>query len=310
MIDINSIWDEYSCHKIDLHEASNRLLEFVFNHRKNFGLSKIDEDFFSDFILYISTRLEKIIRNFNPERCVFTTYFYGCIKISLKWWMKKSYEEREKQRFFIDFQIMESEIEENYITRDAEYMLELNSDDSKMTMGELEYLAKKNLNYSNVFKVRNTGKLSINREALLKQACLILAIKSCFNISDALIKRISVLMDMNEKKLQDLIQRGRNSISEKMDRCMMLESRIGRTYMHREKYEIRQESGYKKEKNAKKKKFHEEKWNSALSELSKLAKRLSPTNVEVGRILNISPRKVACIMERAAEHLEDITLAQ
>lgn len=82
-----------------------------------------------------------------------------------------------------------------------------------MTTEELYKVAKKNLEYSACS--RHSERKTKISESFTKELCLVLALKSCYSITDPLVEKVSAATGCNKEKLRKMIMSAKESIEKK-----------------------------------------------------------------------------------------------
>lgn len=297
------IWEQFSTGTVTLEEAKNMLLELTFRRKHEFGLGGMDEDDFSDFLIYLAERLSSVLQKYNPMLSDFSTYLYGVISVSSGWWKKKVHEKREKLLCCETLTIEETFSAEE--PQSGEYA----HAESPLTLEELSLLARKNLSYSASRRAGRTRK-SRNEDELARSICLVLAVKSCFSITDSLIEKVAAAAGCTEESLRRIILEARESIGKKEIRMKCLSAKRNSAYFQRKKYVLHREEwknvfstepGTAEESSAYI--MHDIRWKKTLLELSQSARTLSPSNITVGRLLSMTPRHVAFLISKAKKRM-------
>lgn len=283
------IWKDFSEKRTTAEEAKNRLLEFMFRRKYEMGLGSMDEDDFSDFLIYMAEHFVHILRKYNPEISDFSTYLCGVLQASASWHKKKQFLTNEKNSCCETLVAEDSAA----IFEDEEIFVE-----NEMTTEELLKAAKENLEYPAGTR-QSTAKIS---ESFTKQLCLVLALKSCFSITDPLVEKVSAATGCSKEKLRKMIMAARISIEKKEMRFQNLFKKRNFAYFYRKKFYMQKQREDQRPENfteQEKQKYcsHDERWRRSLEELSRQIP--VPTNITVGRLLSMSPRHVASIVSKA-----------
>ncbi|MCI5829385.1 MAG: hypothetical protein SPJ89_00270 [Treponema sp.] len=303
MSETQKIWADYSTGLISEKKAVNLLLELLFIEKNDFGLSGFDEDTFSEFILFMAGRFKVILRKFNPELSEFNTYLHSIINMTASWWRKKIWEDNLKDFCSIKICIEEELTYRDYSPKERSFYVEepenlalVPSSYNAQTIVEKLYSAMKKQ------KGITSGKII----KMIK----ILALKSCNNISDEQVDVISEITGIKKSSLNNLIRQAEESLIIKKDRFSVLRNRRNYAWFQRRKNMIIREhlkSSYpevKNEKSITEINKNEKKWKKTSDELWTMAPFLVPSNITVGRLLNIKPRTVHKMLEKVKEKLD------
>ena len=287
------IWKDFSEKKTSEEETKNLLLEFMFRRKFELGLASMSEDDFSDFLVYMAEHFVHILKKYNPEISDFSTYIYGVLQASALWRKKKQFLVNEKKSFCETLVVEES----NFVLENEEIYFE-----NEMTTEELYKVAKKNLEYSACS--RHSERKTKISESFTKELCLVLALKSCYSITDPLVEKVSAATGCNKEKLRKMIMSAKESIEKKEMRFHNLFKKRNFAYFHRKKFSMQKQREAQKESDCTEyelQKFnsHDKRWRKSIEELSRQIP--IPTNITVGKLLSMSPRHVASLVSKAKE---------
>ena len=188
------IWKDFSEKKTSEEETKNLLLEFMFRRKFELGLASMSEDDFSDFLVYMAEHFVHILKKYNPEISDFSTYIYGVLQASALWRKKKQFLANERKSCCETLVVEESSL----VLENEEIYFE-----NEMTTEELFKVAKKNLEYS--AGSRHSERKAKISESFTKELCLVLALKSCFSITDPLVEKVSAATGCSKEKLRKMI---------------------------------------------------------------------------------------------------------
>lgn len=284
------IWTAWKNGQLTLEQAKNCLLETMFRHRREYGLGSLDEDEFSEFVLYIQDRLPILLQKYDPAIGEFSTYLFGTFSLSLSWLKKRSRIKYQKDSLAMDITV-----EESYVHA-GEAQPEEEAIDRRMAVYSIR---RRPINLSSAAP---TPEEEENME-LDRLTFLVLALKSCHGITDDLVERVALITGMDKKRLQELLDDARKSMAIKERKIHELENRRNYAYYHQKKLQA-----YSPESLEECRKFRE-RWAKAIEELSQCRDRLVPTNKTVGELLGISPRKVTKLLARAHGILDSTDLS-
>ncbi len=284
------IWTAWKDGQLTLEQAKNCLLETMFLHRREYGLGGLDDDEFSEFILYIQNRIPVLIEKYDPSIGEFSTYLFGTFTLSLSW-LKR----RNRIKYQKDSLAMDITVEESY-AHPGETQPEEEAIDRRMA----EYsIRRRPLNLATAAPdPRQEESMELNRLTFL-----VLALKSCHGITDDLVEKVALISGMEKPRLQELLDEARKSMVLKERKIHELENRRNYAYYHHKKLQA-----YSPDSLEECSKFRE-RWARAIEELSVCRDRLVPTNKTVGKLLGISPRKVAYLLRRAHGNVDSTDLS-
>lgn len=298
MEEARKIWQNFRIGVNSEKEAVNRLLELIFTRKYEFGLSNLDEDSFSEFLIFMSTRLSAILKKYNPSICDFSTYLHSVLNLTAFWWKKKMHTRKEKTICGHNLCIEESFSEADFSPDEKDFYIEEHTAD----ILSLKQAAMENLNCLEHKSERLTKK-RINE--ILK----VLALKSCNNISQEQIAIVAEITGTPAEELNSLIRQADDTLELKKNRISVMQSKRNYAYYNRKRKLLRETNM----KNLYRENIaeyssddpHERRWKKALEDISVAAPNLVPSNQTVARLLHFSTRKVKNILDDAKEKLSD-----
>lgn len=299
MEEIEKVYEDFKNEKLSAKEACKKLVEIIFIKKKEFGLSSLDEDSLSDFMIFQLTHLEKIFRIFNEDFGNFTNFVYGSVQISLIYWKRKRAKNLGENDYLLQV------CNEYYDDKEYRYSLsEKFQQDicaSNYSVKDLEKLKKSFDKMKNIFRNDELFKLSIK----------ILAIKSCCFMNEELIEKVALLAETEKSKVSNWIECAKNEMSSKIKRMEQLKSKRDNAYFYRNRY-LLQKNRFTQESWVfivnDKLKLQSKKWKESLNALSSEEFLLRPSNVIVAKILNIDERQVAYILRKINANVDNFVL--
>lgn len=292
------IFNRYKAGFLGRKEASNELMEVVFRNRVEYGLIPMDEDNFSDFLVFMTERLEFLLDKYKPSLGTFDTYFRGIFTMTFFWWKKKVHSDMENSVCCQNICVEESLAAKDFSPQEKDFYEDDSVTENLMTAKVLALTAQENLN----LKAFKTRKFPV--EEVIK----VLALKSCNDISEKQIEAVSELTGMDATELLSLVMQAEDTLTKKKFRLSQLESRRNFAYYHRKKRLLRKQSllnFYNQYFEDPKKDIHEKRWLKTMVKVRDARQNLAPSNETVGRLLNISPRKVSAIVSMACGKSDD-----
>lgn len=299
MEEIEKVYEDFKNEKLSAKEACKKLVEIIFIKKKEFGLSSLDEDSLSDFMIFQLTHLEKIFKIFNEDFGNFTNFVYGSVQISLIYWKRKRAKNLGENDYLLQV------CNEYYDEKEYRYsMAEKFQQDiisSDYSLKDVENLKKSFDKIKNIFRNNELFKLSIK----------ILAIKSCCFMNEELIEKVAILTETEKSKVSNWIEYAKNEMSAKIKRMEQLKSKRDKAYFYRNRY-LMQKNRFTQESWVfivnDKLKLQSKKWKESLNALSSEEFSLRPSNVTVAKILNIDERQVAYILRKINSNVDNFVL--
>ncbi len=307
MHELETIIESFQKNEIDSGEMRNRLLEFMFTNKHRLGMTILDEDEFSDFLVFMTPKLERIIGKYTSEIGTFSTYFIGVLNISRQWWQKKHSEKLQKRRC-CTFVSEEAYEEKSSFYTDNESARSIEINESTVSLEELEKKVQEKLTYKKMGRSSRNKELKISREEQSATMLLVLALKSCYFIDEPMMLKIAEITNRDPQWLSAVLSEARSTIEAKVRHIKKIEQARNASYffrkqllMHRQELQDLYSSMITKDE---KLKIHTQRWEKCVKAIGKKNHRLSPSNVTVARILGLNARQVAYILKIAYNNID------
>ena len=290
--DFNQLFDDVKNGVIEKKEALGMLGKFIQENYPMFGLHRFDEDFRAELLVSFFEKGEKLFDNYDPQKTDFFKFFFyyiiGLISSDRRYIARNSLKET----------LLFEEDVVSYSTKERNYSIQ-NTFESKML-----YSSKKS---SDEYKPLSFEQLrEIFSKILAKSAdkkILVLALKSCFYLTEIHIKKISELYNIDEVIMYDAIQYCKMSVISKSVKVQKILERRNYNYFHHRKCEKRIteldecvdkiESRIIKDRLVKLDGIHYNHWQALNRKFADGFLYLRPTNKTIGDLLNISVRQVS-----------------
>ena len=216
--EINDIPEKISNGTISKKDGINKLLELIYRNKEWFHL-QMDLDELHDFMLYSYKRLYLVLDSYNPQLGKFSTFLYGSIHISLRYWYRKKSSNLSTQKSFMPFtaSLNYEEMCNRYEENETEMLCEASNykDNVQNDSKTASFYSTRHLQ-RNVFHSPNylKNKDIINR----KELCLILAIKNSFYMTDDIIDKVCNLTGVPLEELRSMIEKGKSYLKNKIEK--------------------------------------------------------------------------------------------
>ncbi len=263
---VNELYESICSENVPLEIASKTVIEYIYNNANKYGMFSMNEDEKSDFIIYLYERMDRILLHYCKNLSSFSTYLLTVTLNFKKTWFKKYYHKRAK-----------SESVKYYYHKEVEYCL----NDSNATYLDNIYTE---LEYSSNNLKKN--------EAL---AILVLALKSCYYLTEYHIEMISKRTGYSKEKIQILKEQLENLIRNKIDKNNLEKERINSAYI--KKNSCLFELMYMKkdtpiaERLIKNYYFYTKSWKQNIERLHNIAP-IRPSNAHIAGVLGIKEHVV------------------
>nr|WP_318711799.1 hypothetical protein [uncultured Treponema sp.] len=298
MENTKKIWTDYKTGATTEKEAVNLLLELLFRNKFEFGLAAFDEDAFSDFLVFMNSRFEIILRKYNPDVSEFNTYLHSVINLTAFWWKKKIQDGKLKNYCCHNLCIEENFNAADFSPDEKDFYVEEPKGENLIPVTALAKEALRNLNV----KIEKKKTLTLSRA---KEIISVLALKSCNNITDQQILIAAEITGIPPKEFHRIIQQAEETLHFKKDRMIVLQNKRNFAYFQRKKKMMKEKCLRDiypelciEEKSSK----EDAKWQKAAMEISVAATALVPSNKTVAKLLNMSSRKVKKLLDEADEN--------
>ena len=300
MKEIEEIYENFKNGKLNEKEASLKLIEIIFLRKREFGLSKLDEDSLSDFLIYELTHLEKIFKIYKENAGSFSNFLYGNVNISLTYYNRKKALQKTKAEYVS--QICEEYYSENEYNYSLSEIEQKRLSETDCTSEEIEKLKE----------ILQKSRLIFRNPKKLKLALKILVIKSCYFLTEDLINKTAILIEIKKEDLYTLIEKGIGEIKSKLGRIESMMQKRDNAYFYRNRYMLQrcrysEEPSWLKVVN-KKYAIQNQRWEASINELSESKQNLCPSNVSVAKILGIDERSVAYIIKKLDANIDSFLL--
>ncbi|MBQ0166087.1 MAG: hypothetical protein KBT02_03130 [Treponema sp.] len=267
-------------------ETVNVILTVIFKNRKYFRLDKLDEDNFSDYLLYLSERLPHFMKLYNPEIGQFSTYLRKLCMTELRSWYRVFY-----RKYAREVALSSYAVEENLCTREIEDP-------------EEEFLSSTEQTEMNSFM---KFLLNTNRKVPIQTKIMMLALKSAFFLTPFHIKRICKIADISEAELYEKLDCINSKLDKKIERQRHLLQLQNAAYIIRKESDIQMsflnpESSHFHNAGISRD-YHDKLWKSRM-ERSRKSHDVYPTNSLISEVLDVPIGQVTHVLS-AVHHKMD-----
>jgi len=249
-------------------------LEYVYRAPILFGYDDFDEDNRSDFLLSLHAELPRILQTYDPAKSKFLTYLVSLVRMLARGWRRKTAKARAAEDSLL------------YC-----YRLE----------NEPIFLSENAPEYSIVDVKTATSFLRHTEETLL-----VLSLKAAYTISENQIRVIASIADFDKEKLTGLIDSIKINLEKKEDRRTHLAECRNKAFFLKTKYRMELERMYPGTSqyfNVQKQYLYQSRVVETKNKLLRRKFLLVPSNSHIGKLLNISPRRVSRLIEYAARSM-------
>lgn len=258
-------------------ETLNAILTAIFKNRSYFGLEKLDEDNFSDFLLYLQERLPRFMDFYNPERSRFSTYLRKICSTQLRSWYRRFYQNYARDMALTTYALEEKMLDITSNEPEEQFSTDTDKPDKELT----DFLSH------------------LNRKIPVSTKIMMLALKSASFLTPIHIRKICRMTEISEDELYEKL----DVINKNLDARLKRQEHL--IQLQNEAYIMRKESGIKMSilnpessnfHNAElSHEYHDKLWKSRL-ERSRTSHDVYPTNTLISEVLNIPIGQVTHIL--------------
>lgn len=266
-------------------EALNTILTAIFRNKTYFGLEKLDEDNFSDYLLFLQERLPHFMHIYEPQKSKFPTYLRKICLTLLRSWYRQYY-----RMFARDIALTSYAIEEEMSSAVEETQPDYPANDGKDEDNEFSQFLN-----------------NLNRKLPIQTKLMMLALKSATFLTPSLISKICRMAEITEAELYeklDIINRNMDKKLEKQRHLLQLQNEA---YIIRKESDIQMsilnpESSHYRDAGISRN-YHDKLWKSRL-ERTRSTHDVYPTNSLVSEVLDVPLGQVTHIFS-AVRHKMD-----
>lgn len=312
MIEIERVMMKLRAGVITVQAACRMLWELIFRNRKLFLLGSLTEDQLQDFLIYLHERLPFIICRYTPERGCFFNFLFIKTRMHLKSWKRREIKHQAgtescKPCYTVEF----SSRQDQYNNSEAFCV----ADSFNHSIRELQQLVSRPKVHETIRKGshRKNPLACQNRiENMRRESVLILALKSCTDMTEEILERTSILTGIDRDRLTDMIEKARETLSTKYERnCIYRRIRDNAFFYHR-RFLIESlciKSEYASSRTMKIKYDRQTAaWKTALEKLKSTRFLLRPSTKTVAAILGLNVRHVEYVLKHMNRNMDKIRL--
>lgn len=282
--DINNLPAKLTDKKIKVKAAVNILWQHIYENPAFYLLTDLEEDLRSDFLLYAAPKFPKFFEEYNKQK----TFYFSCYVRNLLFYEKKSFIRSLAKKNACE-QCRTAGFQEEY-EENCEKYKNLEPENAVAELTEL-----------NVRDILSNIKNEKQKE-IAKDTILYLLMKCCNSISDKHIKAASILLEMDETKLFNLIESVREKTEKRINSTEKLISRMNKYYFYQKRYKLEMEkvkedsSVYHQIRSKYDRQFSI--WQNSIFCLSEIHSP-SPTNASIAEVLEKDERTVSRYLNSA-----------
>lgn len=211
MLTVNKIYTEFQKGNFTRKESSSHLLGEIFKSPWYYSLEGLSEDEISSFLVWVHSRIPKILDNYDTESSSFITYFTTAIRLLVKSW----------RRDFIKDTLLQDIL-------DNHHYKEFSQDDYVLSEPNLPYGTSKasKINLKKPLSTRHT--LTI----------LVLTLRSIYTLNQSVIDKIPSLTGIPREEFNRYVDTIKDKMKDKKQVYDELELKINRNFIFYQQYEI------------------------------------------------------------------------
>ncbi|MBO6176425.1 MAG: hypothetical protein J6O39_02665 [Treponema sp.] len=292
-------------------EGAKIIWETVFTQRTKFALGAMDYDSFMDFLEYIQPKFKKILESYQPADGTFFSFLFSHIRKILFNWKKIIVRKAATAESYLSIQEIEYDTEfDKY--RNCESSVKAFTEDTKPSLDEIKNIKELEEHKNRLRRRRGNPALSRTDETFRKEAVLILTLKACFDVTEDIIEKVSILTDMTKAELHEMVAKAKSTLSTKIQRRNMCTRTRDNAFFYHRKYSIEiprvdRRSSWA-EHLASRYERHTKIWEKANRRLNTKYCRLVPSTKKVAEILGFSVRHCEYILKKLSDDMDKVKL--
>lgn len=308
-LNLENLAKDYSDGKMTEKQCSLKLMEYIFLHKSLFGLKALDEDDFLDFLIFEIPKFGKIFTLYDKKIGTFFSFLQFTLRKALSIWKKNSIRNKVMDDEILTSQKIEIEEYTEKYELEAEGLEIIKEQETAALAQCVESPFKINENMP--YRFDKYKKIDIRRTKignLQKEIVLILALKSCYYLDDEMINKVSAYTGIEKGKLISMQKSLNADLTTKIKRrASCIKCRNNSFYFHR-KYsqELQYLSPHTSWCRLIQDKYdkHTKTWINRNSRLRRKDYYVSASNCAVGKVLNMDPRHVKYILDKANNNVD------
>ncbi len=192
---IDFIYELYSKNSINVENAVKAIWEDIYRFPAYYGLKDLDEDGLTDFSLYFSKFIRKILKSYKPQKASFSTYIYSSIILYKKSWHRLNRKQIKDESVFLQ-----------YISNFKEELII-----SNQSLPYDDFLKK--FERLNELKMLENTPIRLSKNA--KITIYLLCCQLCTKVDDNLLQKAALLINIEAKQLTFVVDKIRQNLISK-----------------------------------------------------------------------------------------------
>ncbi|MCR5620864.1 MAG: hypothetical protein K6G18_03320 [Treponema sp.] len=301
---------------IDSRTAAYEIVQLVRDNKVYFKMDLWNIDEFDDFMFKVIPKIKRLVEKYDFERNVcFSTFFYKSFRALARLYVKQKFDDRATEESLECLgDVLIEEQGYRYAQNEGELCVECACDEESLRLQverpvdeDSSYLMQ-TISRKYFHSIRN-DKLEYFR----RTACLVLFLKSCAVIDDSTIRNTSIVTGIGEEKLVEMAEKLRARVEKKLERRKAAGRVRDDAFFLMRKYRIHasnlDEGGHMQGRMNLCSAVQGRRWRRNIRRLER-GYNISPSNRDIGAVLNVSERKVANIIKMAHRKLDEIRIRE
>lgn len=331
---LNILEEEVSQGKLSPREGFERILSDMMEFPQNYGIQNYDEELRSDLILRLLQRGPDFFKRYNKSFGQFSTYFSSLVKYQMKGILHQHQINQITEKNISEISKIEYENSQlKYNNQEFSYRLtnfkpyfpvktdkppyrakntlavnRHNAQNHKVAEKETFYGKEEEFKCSTQSKKLIPAETKYSKNSRFERTALVLALKSCYYLTDDHIDGISTLCKIPKEKLIEIVEELKESTEKRQDKIQKVQKARDRSFQLRRKIEeelANFPAEDKKQELLKNYRLHTRNWNVKNNTLKDSAYLPSPTNKKIGEVLGLCERQVGYYLQKASETVEN-----
>lgn len=300
---------------ISSREAAFRIVKLIDTRKAYFKLDEWSKDVSDDFLLTELPHIENLLKTFDPNKANFSTFFYKSISPSAHDYKRKLVSSiAEKESVNCMKALLYEEQDYRYAQNEAAMYVEAACTEDELRRSMARTTKNRRDLISNTIQQKFYHSTEDEKlEDLRRSACLILFLKSSAVVDDSSIRNTSIVTGISEERLFSMIAELKEKIEKKISRREDTSRVRDMAFFLRRKYRLQflklDKGGMMQKKMRDLLKTQSVRWRKNNWRLE-TDMSIAPSNKDIGEVLNVSQRKIARILKRARQKIEEIKMKQ
>lgn len=296
---LDALPKEIAAGRLTVDAAAMKIMETIYTNPGRFGLSDMDEDARSDFLLEVLPRLSALLERHKESVAPFAAYLHASLPGFRRTWQKKIIEKTLEDR------AMAPSVREIYEIAERKRMLAVAEPSSADSSGvRSDSLADGRLIFKRILGPQRKS-LAPLEKVYRQRSALVLALKSAWYIDDEAADKVTGYCGCSKEYFLEQLERMRGLLQKKSRRAADLAEKRDRAWFFICKYRERllhlEKGSRLYDETLKKLEYQIRSWKTKTRLLQSSTLRISPNNSELAACLEIPVHQVSIYLKYARD---------